>query len=433
MDTVDTGLDALVDRRQDLLACPYPLFARLRDEAPVHWSEHLGAWVLTRYDDVLAVLHDTERFSSAMPTGPEKRGRLMGQALQSLAADPDMAPYLAFAKEQSTQSAVLLNADPPDHVRQRKLVNAAFRPRRLAALEPFITEVATTLARSAAAQGDGVELVEAFAMPLPMTVIAAALGVPAADLATFKRWSDDLVMPIGNHAPTIEQVRGYLVSNQEFAEYFSDLIAQRQAEPGDDILSDVANAALDGEHLSRAEQLSMLTQFLVAGNETTTKLITNLVNQLALDPELQARVRADRSLVENLVEESLRFEAPVGGLFRRAKVDLEVGGQVIAAGQHLWILYAAANRDQCRFANPDHFDPERTNARDHLAFGHGEHYCIGAGLARAEARIGLNALLDHLFDIAIAPGHTVEYADTFVLRGMRQLHLSSRSAEPGSD
>ena len=148
---LDLRLDRLIDRDQAELACPYPLFAELREASPVHWSEHLGAWVLTRYDDVLAVLHDTARFSSLMPTGPERRGRIMGQALGELATDPAMAPYLAYARSQGA-AAVLLNADPPDHVRQRKLVNAAFRPRRLAALEPFITDVARRLAADLAAQ-----------------------------------------------------------------------------------------------------------------------------------------------------------------------------------------------------------------------------------------------------------------------------------------
>ena len=449
---LDLRLARLIDRDQEQLACPYPLFADLRDASPVHWSEHLGAWVLTRYDDVLAVLHDTARFSSLMPTGPARRGRVMGQALAELAAEEAMAPYLAYAQGQG-MAAVLLNADPPDHVRQRKLVNAAFRPRRLAALEPFITFVARRLAAdlatslAAARSGGpavailspepssatatvkssppaGVDVVATFAMPLPMTVIAAALGVPTDELATFKRWSDDLVMPVGNQAPSVDQVRAYLVSNKEFGEYFAARIAERQATPTDDILSDVANAELDGERLTLAEQLSMLTQFLVAGNETTTKLLTNMVNQLALDPALQARVRADRSLVEGLAEESLRFEAPVGGLFRRALDDVEIGGQVIPAGQHVWVLYAAANRDGCRFADPDAFDPTRPNAREHLAFGHGEHYCLGAGLARAEARIGINEVLDAVDHLALVPDQPAEYEDTFVLRGLRQLLLA---------
>ncbi|MEZ5407878.1 MAG: cytochrome P450 [Acidimicrobiales bacterium] len=460
---LDLRLDRLIDRDQEQLACPYPLFADLREASPVHWSEHLGAWVLTRYDDVLAVLHDTARFSSLMPTGPERRGRVMGRALAELATDRAMAPYLAYAQSQG-MAAVLLNADPPDHVRQRKLVNAAFRPRRLAAMEPFIAEVARRLAADLAAalaatrqasaapaspdpgpatsadfsstappavsavkspQKPGVDVVATFAMPLPMTVIAAALGVPTGELATFKRWSDDLVMPVGNQAPTVDQVRAYLVSNQEFGEYFAARIAERQAAPADDILSDVANAVLpDGQRLTLAEQLSMLTQFLVAGNETTTKLLTNMINQLALDPALQARVRADRTLVEALAEESLRFEAPVGGLFRRALVDTEIGGQVIPAGQHVWVLYAAANRDGCRFADPDTFSPDRPNAKDHLAFGHGEHYCLGAGLARAEARIGIGAVLDAVDHLALVPDQPTQYEDTFVLRGLRQLLLA---------
>mgnify|MGYP001817326446 CR=1 FL=1 len=416
------GLDELIDRDQRAIGCPYPIFSRLRDESPVYYSDKLGAWVCTRYDDVLAVLHDTETFSSHMPTGPSGLATIMADAMAELQHEPAMAAVFEKALSQRGQAAVLLNADPPEHRRQRKLVNGAFRPSRLRAMEPTIVEVTERLLDDVTATGS-MEVVADFAVGLPMTIIAYALGVADDDLATFKRWSDDLVMPVGNASPTVEQVRAYLISTTEFTDYFSDKLAQRQASPAEDIVSDVANAELDGERLSLPEMLSMLQQFLVAGNETTTKLITNMVYRLTVEPELQDDLRDDPSLVDGFVEETLRYEAPVGGLFRQAKADTVVGGQPIAAGDHVWVLYAAANRDGERFPRPDAFDARRENARDHLAFGHGEHYCIGAALARAEARVALTALLARTRDLRLAPSNDFAYEDTFVLRGLRSLHI----------
>lgn len=424
----DIGIDELVERDQRAIACPYPVFAALREEAPVSYNQTLGAWVVTRYDDCLAVLHDTDRFSSRMPTGPQVVGSVLAEAMTALAQEPEMAEVFAAVMDRRNQAAVLLNADPPDHRRQRKLVNGAFRPSRLRALEPVIEQVANQLLDTFVVPGSGrteIEFVHQFGVGLPMTLIAYALGVGDGELATFKRWSDDLVMPVGNHSPSIDQTRGYLVSSKEFSEYFLARIADRRATPREDLISDVATAELDGERLTDAEMLGMLQQFLVAGNETTTKLLTNIVHQLAVDAELQDRVRADRDLVEGLVEEALRYEAPVGGLFRQAKEDVEIGGQTIAAGEHVWIVYASANRDGAKFPEPDTFDPCRGNVRDHVAFGHGEHYCIGAGLARAEARIGVNRILDRMGDIRLAEGRNdFTYEDTFVLRGLRQLYVT---------
>jgi cytochrome P450 len=417
------GLDDLIDRDQRAIACPYPIFAELRDTAPVHYSEKLGAWVCTRYDDIKAVLHDIERFSSLMPTGPSKLSETMAGALAELRQDPATASTFEKVMSQRGQAAVLLNADPPGHRRQRLAVNRAFRPARLRSMEPMITEVTDRLLDRVVPNGS-MDVVAEFAVGLPMTIIARALGVGDEDLATFKRWSDDLVMPVGNETPSVQQVRHYLVSSTEFTEFFGEMLARRKAAPQDDIISDVATAEIDGEELTEAEKLSMLQQFLVAGNETTTKLITNLVHHLAVDDGLEAALRAEPQLVEGFVEEGLRYEAPVGGLFRRAKVDCEIGGQLVAAGDHVWVLFAAANRDGAMFAEPDRFDACRPNAREHLAFGHGEHFCIGAQLARSEARIAIERLLARVENVRLVPDHPeLAYEDTFVLRGLKALHV----------
>jgi len=337
-----------------------------------------------------------------------------------------MAPYLTSITAGRGQAAVLLNADPPDHRRQRKLVNPAFRPDRLRSMEPAISETASRLLDDVVAQiqdSGQVDIVTKFAVGLPMTIIALALGVLGDDLATFKRWSDDIVMPVGNHSPSLDQVRGFIVSSNEFKEYFLGRIALSKREPAENILSDIANAVIDGEELTDDEQLGMLQQFLVAGNETTTKLITNIIHALAADAALQARVRADRTLIEPLVEEMLRIEAPVGGLFRQAKVDVQIGATTVPAGDHLWLLFAAANRDQCKFAEPDAVDIDRSNVKDHLAFGNGEHFCPGAGLARLEACVATGLLLDRLANITVAPDNDFVYEDSFVLRGLKHLNI----------
>jgi cytochrome P450 len=419
----EPGLDDLIDRDQRAIACPYPIFAELRQATPVHYSDKLGAWVCTRYDDIKAVLHDIERFSSLMPTGPSRLSETMAGALAELRQDPAMAVTFEKVMSQRGQAAVLLNADPPDHRRQRLAVNRAFRPARLRAMEPMITDVTDRLLDRVVPRGS-MDVVAEFAVGLPMTIIARALGVGDEHLATFKSWSDDLVMPVGNETPSVEQVRSYLISSAEFTEFFGEMLARRKAAPQDDIISDVATAEIDGEELTEAEKLSMLQQFLVAGNETTTKLITNLVHHLAVGDGLEAHLRTDPQLIEGFVEEGLRYEAPVGGLFRRAKVDCEVGGQIVAAGDHVWVLFAAANRDAAMFADPDRFDACRPNAREHLAFGHGEHFCIGAQLARSEARIAIARLLARVENIRLRPDHPeLEYEDTFVLRGLKALHV----------
>ena len=417
-------LTALIDREQDAIGCPYPIFSALRDESPIHFSDKLGTWVCTKYEDIMEILHDTDRFSSLMPTGPRDGRSGFATAMEELAADPSMAEYFQKFLANAANAAVLLNADPPEHRRQRKAVNRAFRPTRLRGMEPMIEEVTSELIQKIVDKGES-EFVSEFAVGLPMTIIAVALGVETDDLATFKRWSDDLVMPVGNPDPTTEKVRDYLISLSEFNEFFGNLLQLRRQDPHEDIISDVATAEVNDEMLNEAEMLSMLQQFLVAGNETTTKLLTNLMHHLAEEDGLEERLREDPSLIDNFIEEGLRFEAPVGGLFRMAKEDTMVGETQLREGDHIWLIFAAANRDPDMFSQPDTFSVDRENARDHLAFGHGEHFCIGAMLARLEARIAVEQILERLQNIRLIDGrNNFEYEDTFVLRGLKELHIA---------
>ncbi len=417
-------LTALIDREQDAIGCPYPIFSALRDESPIHFSDKLGTWVCTKYEDIMEILHDTDRFSSLMPTGPRDGRSGFATAMEELAADPSMAEYFQTFLANAANAAVLLNADPPEHRRQRKAVNRAFRPSRLRGMESMIEEVTAKLLDEIIDKGES-EFVAEFAVGLPMTIIAVALGVETDNLATFKKWSDDLVMPVGNPDPTTEKVRDYLISLSEFNEFFGNLLQLRREEAQEDIISDVANAEVNDEMLNEAEMLSMLQQFLVAGNETTTKLLTNLMHHLAVEDGLEERLRDDASLIDNFIEEGLRFEAPVGGLFRMAKQDTTVGETELREGDHIWLIFAAANRDPEMFSQPDTFSVDRENARDHLAFGHGEHFCIGAMLARLEARIAVEQILERMKNIRLIEGrNNFEYEDTFVLRGLKELHIA---------
>ncbi|WP_040495838.1 cytochrome P450 [Ilumatobacter nonamiensis] len=417
-----SDVTALFARQQDALRCPYPIFDDLRDDAPLVWDDGLGAWIATTYRATRAILRDTANWSSKSPTSPGPRESAMTEAMATLSQEPAMAD--AFEKMLSGRrtAAVLLNADPPDHVRQRRVVNAAFRPDRIRALEPTVRQRSDELIGSFVERGS-VEFVSEYAVLLPMRIIADALGVGDDDLLMFKQWSDDLVIPIGNASPSVDQVRDFITSTRDFADYFSEKLERRTREPQDDLLSDVANAELDGERLTHAEQISMCQQFLVAGNETTTKLIANMANRFASEEGLQDSIAADRELIPPFVEESLRFEAPVQGLFRQAKNDVTVDGVTVSAGEHVWIVYAAANRDEDKFECPAEFDPARSNAREHLSFGNGEHFCIGAGLARAEAQVAVEAMLEHLPNLRFAELHEPAYEDSFILRGLKTLHL----------
>lgn len=420
---IETRMAALVGRDQEQVRCPFPLFDDIRRDEPVCFSPSLGAWVITRHDDCLSVLHDPITWSTRMHTGPRPLNLVLGERMAELAADPETADLVSQSQGVISRGPVLASADPPIHVRQRKLVNGAFRPGRLRAMEPLVREVADRLIDAFAGRGQ-VELVSEFAVGLPMTIIAYALGVEDDDLDVFKRWSDDMVMPVGNQHPSLEQVRGYLESHRDFSAYFTAKIAERQATPADDVVSEVANAEVDGDRLELREQLSIISQLLTAGNETTTKLITALGLYLAERPEVQQRVRNDRTTVPLLVEEVLRLEAPVGGLFRQATADVVVGGTTIPKGDHVWVLYAAANRDENTFGCPADFDLDRPDLKDHIAFGHGQHYCLGAGLARLEAVVGVNALLDRMDDIDLADSNDFVYEDSYLLRGLRELHLT---------
>jgi cytochrome P450 len=395
----------------ETLERPYDFHAALRELAPVHFEPRLECFLISRYDDVKAVILDTATFSSAI--GP--------------AAVLPPPEAIAILLSGHPPVSTLLTADPPAHDRYRALVHKAFTPSRVRRLEGAIRSVASDLVDGFAADGR-VELVSRFASPFPLTIIADQLGVPRADMPDFKRWSDHNIHFLSGTATPEEYVectRGMI----EFQRYFERRIQERRARREDDVLSDLVDARLDGvAPLDVPEMLSILQQILVAGNETTTHAVASAVLLLLENPDQLARVRADRSLVPAAFEEALRMESPTQTLFRVATRDAGLHGVRIPKGARVAVMYGAANRDPRRFPDPDRFDVGRPNLREHLAFGFGTHFCLGAGLARKEGAVALDVLLERLPGLRLAPGNDFAHQPSFILRGLRRLELEF---EPG--
>ena len=351
----------------EVIENPYPYYAHLREQAPVYWIEPLQAWALSRYADVDFALRNPQIFPSSGFTN---------QTMGDLNPTPEI-PWI-------------LDMNPPDHTRLRKLANKGFLPRLIRALEPRVQEITQQLITSLRSQTEG-DLVTTLSGPLPTTVIAEMLGVESTQLNQFKQWSDDVVL--GTSRPTDEAVRARVrESGAALRGYFERLIERRRTDPGEDVITALVRAEEEHDTLTAAEILGLAILLLLAGNETTTNLIGNAVRNLLSHPAALAKVRADRTLVPSLVEEVLRYESPVQLIPRQTAREVELEGGKIPAGATVFLLLGSANRDGRKFPEPDHFDVTR-NPQDHVAFGYGIHYCLGAPLARLEGRIALDALL----------------------------------------
>jgi cytochrome P450 len=383
---------------------PYPHYARLREEDPVHRGA-LGEWLVTRWEDVTLVLTDHARFSN------DVRGtELFRQRIAMLGKR---------AAEMDTTFS-MIGMDPPDHTRLRRLVQKAFSPRALEALKPRIEQLVDELLEAAAPAGR-IELIGEFAYPLPITVICELLGVPTADQALFHELTERMLEDTAVEAEQVAMMERNFQARLDLQRYMSDLAAQRRAAPRDDLMSALVAVEQAGDQLSEVELVETAMLLLIAGHVTTVNLIGNGVLALLGQPDALRRMRDDPTVARAGVEELLRYDGPVHAMSRAATEDVELHGTTIRAGDLVMAQIGSANRDPARFADPDRIDLDRPDNR-HFAFGKGIHFCLGAPLARMEGAIAIPALLRRFPDLALAT-ESPRWTGSF-LRGLEELPLT---------
>lgn len=380
---------------------PYPVYAQLRETAPIYWSEAWGTWLVTRYADVVRVLSDSDAFSSA--------GRVR-YLLDQLPPEGD-----EFRRVLAAHYDVgLAHTDPPAHTRLRRLLSRGFTPRMVAAWRDRIEATVAELVARVRSRAS-FDVVADIAYPLPATILAEMIGAPSADIARFRDWAIGInrLFEKGGRV-TLAAAEAAYTSRMEMAAYIADLAAERRAAPRDDVMSALVSAEAD-DRLTDAELVSTLVTLFVAGHETTTNLIANGVYTLLRHPQQLALLRGEPELIDAAVEEMLRYEPSVPRSWRIARHELELGGQTIAAGDLVFPIIAAANRDPAVFDAPDRFDIRR-RPNKHLAFGHGIHYCIGAPLARLEASIAIQAIAAAFPGLRLAAKPLHWYPDVAIRR-----------------
>jgi cytochrome P450 len=372
---------------------PFPFYALGRSFMPVMSHEQWRVWSVFRYADATAILKDHQRWSSGF------------------IPPPDIPP----------PPPNMLSSDPPVHTRLRGLVSQVFTPRMVEQLEPRIAAIADELLDAIPASGEA-DIVEALSYPLPVIVIAEILGVPPKDRDRFKVWSDEVVATLGTGISGAERDLAQQTI-EELREYFTALVEERRRRPTGDLISGLVAVEVEGQKLTFDELLSMLILLLVAGNETTTNLIGNAIIEFMNHPDQLKRVLDAPALLPPAIEEVLRYSSPVQATVRRATCDVEVGGKTIREGEQAIVWLASANRDAEVFPDPDAFDVGRTPNR-HLAFGLGIHFCLGAPLARVEARIALEAFLRRFKDFCRVDDEPLPRVPTFIMRGVRKLPIA---------
>ncbi|MET3943065.1 cytochrome P450 [Paenibacillus sp. PvP094] len=375
---------------------PFQVYAELRENTPVRYDEHRECWDIFRYEDVQYVLKNPKLFSSA--------------------------------RDRANTS--MLTTDPPKHKQLRDLVNQAFTPRAIEALAPRIQEIADELITPRLSQGQ-MNLVDDLATPLPVIVIAELLGVPAKDRQKFKVWSDALVKGARDDSDEAfqELMEEKKRNQQELAIYFTAIMEERRQEPQDDLISLLLAAEIEGEKLSEEELVGFCILLLAAGNETTTNLITNAVRILAEQPELQQRLREHPEHVASAVEETLRYYPPIVAIGRVAKETVELNGQTIQEGTQVISWVGSANRDSEVFGDAEQFVEDRKPNR-HMGFGFGIHFCLGAPLARLEARVALHTMLQQMQDIKLVPGTTLQPIQSAFVFGVKEYPIQFESLKP---
>ena len=386
----------------EVLANPYPLFHRLRSEDPVHWDPFLHAWVVTRYNDVVTVLH---HYSAARTPSPEQLTEMGLGALNPIAQ--------VMVKQ-------MLFLDAPAHTRMRSLAAHAFTPQRVEVLRSHIREIANALLDKVESQGH-MDVIADLAEPLPCIVTAEMLGVPVEDHQQLKVWSQDFAEMLGNFQHNPDRASRVLRSTLAMVDYFRCAIREQRLNPRDGLVRSLMNAEIDGDRFTDEEIIANCIVTMVGGQETTTNLIGNGVLSLLRNPDQLEKLRSDLSLIPSAVEEMLRYESPSQHTARLAPEDTILGGRRIAKRQAVIAVMAAGNRDPERFPDPDRLDITRTNNR-HLAFGWAAHFCFGAALARIEGQTAFELMLRRLPNWILEPERLV-WRTNLGLRGLTKLRI----------
>jgi cytochrome P450 len=387
----------------EVLANPYPLYHRLRSERPVHWDPFLHSWVVTRYADVIRVLH---HFSAKRTPTPEQ---LTSKGLSA------MNPIAQVMVRQ------MLFLDAPDHTRLRALASAAFTPARVERLRSHIQEIVDGLLDPVVHSGR-MNVIADLAGPMPAIVTAEMLGVPSSDHEQLRIWSTDFAEMLGNFQHNPDRLPRVLRSVEEMSQYFCSAIRERRRRPSDGLIQAMMDAEVEGERLTEEEIVANLIVTMVGGQETTTNLIGNGVLSLLRNRAELEKMRGDASCMPSAVEELLRYESPSQHTARLAPTDVEMGGHQIRSGQAVIAVMAAANRDPERFPDPDRLDVTRSDNR-HLAFGWAAHFCFGAALARLEGQIAFTTILRRLPNLALQDSQPLEWRHNLGLRGLTRLNV----------
>jgi cytochrome P450 len=375
---------------------PFPIYRKIREEQPVYHDPERDNWNIFRYKDVLWVLSDYETFSSRFTGGQ--------------------------GGEDEPFSASMIATDPPKHRQLRNLVSQAFTPRAVNALEPRIKEIVKEHLDKVADAGE-IDAIQDLGYPLPVIVIAEMLGIPPEDRAKFKEWSDNIVAmaDLGGEVDYSEFIGNQSI--MDMSAYFMGMIEHRRENPGDDLISGLLQANIDGETLNIIEMLGFCALLLVAGNETTTNLIGNALLTFTEHPEAWEKLRSEREMLPQTIEEVLRYLSPVQSMFRVTKREVEVAGTKIPAGAPVVAWIGSANHDETQFTDADSFRPDR-QPKGHLAFGHGIHYCLGAPLARLEAGIALGEMLDRYERLSLKDGASIERVPSLLVYGLKNVPVT---------
>lgn len=364
----------------EILDDPYPLFARLRREDPVHLDPGGRGWIVSRYEDIERVLSD-KRFSAQRILSTQERQGLSAAVLNALARQ-------------------MLFMDPPDHTRLRSLFTKAFTPSRMEALKPQVTQMVRDLLDPIAQRGGRMDFIHEFAVPLPVAVIAQLLGVPTADWSSLREWSVALGKLLGGRELTAQESVDSQRGVMQFVQYFAELISERRKQPQADMISGLIEVEEQGDRLSTEELIVNLILLMAAGHGTTTHLLGNGLLALSRHPDQWHYLVSNPTVTPNVVNELLRFDGPVQVTGRQATEDVTLADRTIAKGEVVTALLGSANHDESRFTEPDRLDLRRPNVRP-LSFGHGIHTCLGAALARMEAQVAFSELAKSYPNFAI--------------------------------